>query len=218
MIAIMSGALVPLLGDLPGRECRFVAGSTLFRLGDAVRRIHLIRSGTVHLVRHHEDGSALILQRARPGSILAEASVYSARYHCDARAETSAVTWAIARHDVRKALAERPALAEAWATYLAREVQRARLQAEILSLRTVAVRLSAWIAWHGSLPAKGQWSLVAQEIGVSPEALYREIARRKVVRTKAAVESLAAADGRATRAQAAVESVSAASREDRERH
>jgi len=143
------------------------------------RRLHLIRSGTVHLVRHHTDGSALILQRARAGSILAEASVYSARYHCDARAETGTVTWAISRTDVRKALAERPELSEAWAGYLAQEVQRARLQAEILSLKTVAARLGAWIAWNGSFPPKGQWSLVAQEIGVSAEALYREIANRR---------------------------------------
>ncbi|HLJ19724.1 MAG TPA: Crp/Fnr family transcriptional regulator [Stellaceae bacterium] len=180
----MSAALVSLLGDLPGRECRFAAGDTLFRLGDAVRRLHLIRDGTVHLVRHHEDGSALILQRAGPGSILAEASVYSPRYHCDARAETATVTWAVSRTEVRKALAERPALSESWASYLAQEVQRARLQAEILSLKTVAERLNAWVAWNGSFPAKGQWSLVALEIGVSPEALYREIANRRAPRER----------------------------------
>ena len=89
------------------------------------------------------------------------------------------LTWAVPRTDVRKALSERPELAEAWASYLAHEVQRARLQAEILSLKTVTTRLSAWIAWHGALPSKGQWSLVAQEIGVSAEALYREIAHRR---------------------------------------
>jgi CRP-like cAMP-binding protein len=142
----------------------------------------VVRGGTIHLVRYHEDGSALILQRARAGSILAEASVYSARYHCDARAETSATTWAVSRHDLRTALAESPEFSEAWASHLAHEVQRARLQAEILSLKTVASRLSAWIAWSGALPEKGQWSLLAQEIGVSPEALYREIANRRRLR------------------------------------
>ena len=179
MIEIMSSDLGSLLDGFPGRACRFDAGETLFRRGDTVRRLHVIRSGTVHLVRYQEDGSALILQRARPGSILAEASVYSPRYHCDALAETETLTWAVARTDIRKAFAERPGLAEAWASYLAHEVQRARLQAEILSLKTVAARLGAWIAWHGALPAKGQWSLVAQEIGVSAEALYREIAHRR---------------------------------------
>lgn len=182
MIAIMSLGLDQWLRRLPGRECAFGAGETLFRSGDIVRRLHVVLGGTIHLVRYQEDGSALILQRARAGSILAEASVYSARYHCDARAETSATTWALARGDLRTALAERPELSEAWASHLAHEVQRARLQAEILSLKTVAARLGAWVAWRGSLPAKGQWSLLAQEIGVSPEALYREIAKRRRLR------------------------------------
>lgn len=179
MIAIMSIGLDQLLGGLPGRACAFAAGDALFHSGDVVRRLHVVRGGTVHLVRYQPDGSALILQRARPGSILAEASVYSARYHCDARAETSAITWAISRNDLRRALAENPGLSQAWASHLAHEVQRARLQAEILSLKTVAARLEAWIAWSGAMPAKGQWSLVALEIGVSPEALYREIASRR---------------------------------------
>jgi CRP-like cAMP-binding protein len=180
MMEIMSPPpLEPLLSSLGGRECTFVAGESLFHLGDSVRILHVVRNGTVHLVRHHDDGSALILQRARQGSILAEASVYSRRYHCDARAETDATTWAVSRNELRRQLAERPELSEAWAAHLAHEVQRARLHAEILSFKTVAARLSAWVAWHGSLPGKGQWSLIALEIGVSPEALYREIAKRR---------------------------------------
>lgn len=179
MIEIMSLMLGPLLSHLRGRERAFAAGESLFHQGDIVRCLYIVRSGTVHLVRHQDDGSALILQRAGQGSILAEASVYSARYHCDARAETDATTWAVSRGDVRNQLARRPELAEAWAGHLAHEVQRARLHAEILSLRTVAARLTAWTAWHGPLPAKGQWSLIAREIGVSPEALYREVANRR---------------------------------------
>ena len=59
--------------------------------------MHFVRRGAIHLVRTQEDGAALILQRARAGAILAEASVYSDRYHCDARAESDAVTWAVAQ-------------------------------------------------------------------------------------------------------------------------
>jgi len=67
----------------------------------------------------------------------------------------------------------------AWSAHLATEVQRARLHAEIVSLTTVAARLNAWLAWNGPLPEKGEWSAVAEQIGVSPEALYRELARRR---------------------------------------
>jgi CRP-like cAMP-binding protein len=179
MIEIMSPDLALLLESLPGRELSFAGGAPLFHVGDSVRLVHFIRKGIVHLVRHQDDGSILVLQRAVPGSILAEASVYSERYHCDARAETHAVTWAVTRKNLLHGLSESPDLERAWTSHLAHEVQRARLHAEILSIKTVAARLNAWCVWHGELPGKGQWTNIANEIGVSPEALYREIAKRR---------------------------------------
>lgn len=179
MIEVMSSELAPLIERLPGRELTFAAGAPVFHIGDAVRFVHFVRAGIIHLVRHQDDGSALILQRARSGSILAEASVYSAQYHCDARAETQAVTWTVTRRSLLDEISESPDLERAWTSHLAHEVQRARLHAEILSIKTVAARLNAWCAWHGALPGKGQWATIANEIGVSPEALYREIANRR---------------------------------------
>jgi len=40
--------------------------------------------------------------------------------------------------------------------------------------------LDAWIAGNGGdFPPRGEWKLIAGQIGVSPEALYREIAKRR---------------------------------------
>ena len=134
----------------------------------------------MRLVPHQEDGAALILQRARAGSILAEASVYSDRYHCDACAESDAATWAVARKDLcRRLKRNRKCLRRGRVTCRMRS--SARLHAEILSLKTVEARLNAWIAWNGILPGKGQRRRIADEIGVSPEAFYRELARRRIV-------------------------------------
>jgi CRP-like cAMP-binding protein len=179
MIAIMTLDLSTLLEGLPRREMSFVAEASVFRLGDSVKSLYFVRSGIIHLVRHQPDGSPLVLQRAGAGAMLAEASVYSARYHCDANAETAATTWVVRLNDFRRRLAGSPAFAETWARHLAHEVQNARLHSEVLSLKTVTARLDAWHAWHGALPPKGSWSMVAHEIGVSSEALYREIGRRR---------------------------------------
>jgi hypothetical protein len=43
----------------------------------------------------------------------------------------------------------------------------------------VAERLAAWITLNGRLPPKGRRREVASEIGVTPEALYRELGRRR---------------------------------------
>ena len=179
MITIMNLDLSTLLEGLPHRETSFPARESVFRLGDSVKSIHFVRTGIIHLVRHQPEGSPLVLQRAGAGTMLAEASVYSARYHCDAYAETAATTWVAKLNDFRRRLAGSPAFAETWARHLAHQVQNARLHSEILSLKTVAARLDAWRAWHGALPPKGSWSTIAHEIGVSSEALYREIGRRR---------------------------------------
>ena len=169
-----------LLRGLPANERHYPAGKRIFRQGDRVLVLHQVVEGNVHLVRHNIGGHALVLQRAACQAILAEASVFAERYHCDAVAVLPTRTRAIDKSTLAAALARDPSLARAWAEHLAREVQAARLRAEILSLRTVAERLDAWVAMNAhQFPTKGRWKIVAAEIGTSPEALYREIAKRR---------------------------------------
>ena len=174
------------LRELDSTERTFEAGACLFRVGDEVSVLHLVEDGEVHLVRHRENGGALVLQRALANSVLAEASVFSVRYHCDGVAARPTRTLAIARSAARRLLAEDPGFAGSWAVHLSRELHATRFRAEILSLKTVRERLDAWTAWNGeALPAKGTWKTVANEIGTTPEALYREIARRRSKATQA---------------------------------
>lgn len=179
MITIMFEDLESHLAGAHRREHAFEAGTTLFHAGDPVRAIHFVTGGVIHLVRHQPEGAPLILQRATPGSVLAEASVYSERYHCDATAAAPSATWSIEKPALLELLARNSAFAHAWARRLALDVQKARFQAEVLSRKTVAARLDAWIEWHGKLPTKGDWIGLAAQIGVSPEALYRELAKRR---------------------------------------
>lgn len=180
MIIIMSRSIEPYLTGLRGRLRHFEKGRFLFHRGDPVTDMHFVLKGSIHLVRHQRDGSPLILQRAEAGSILAEASLYSSTYHCDAIASGAADTRVYARTGFKKLLAKSPEFSNVWASYLAQELQGARLRSEILALKTVAQRLDAWIAWNGGrAPEKGEWKLVASQIGVSAEALYREVAKRR---------------------------------------
>jgi hypothetical protein len=60
---------------------------------------------------------------------------------------------------------------------LASEFELARARAELLSLRTFWECLDDWLALLGELPQRGGWIENAREIGVTPKALYRELAR-----------------------------------------
>jgi CRP-like cAMP-binding protein len=180
MIAIMSGSLADMLSKLKGREQTLAAGETAFRSGDPIRSLFLVVAGAMRLMRTLPHGFQLTLQRAGPGAILAEASLFAERYHCDAVAVEGSMLWVMPLAAIRTALSTDFKLALAFARGLSYEVQRARAHAEILTLRTVAERVDAWIALNdGSLPPKGRWRHIASDIGVTPEALYRELADRR---------------------------------------
>ncbi len=152
----------------------------LFHCDDPVEFMFIVQSGMLELVRFRSDGASVTLQRAGPGSLLAEASAYSDRYHCDAIATTQARVCKLRKFRFLKLLRDDETLAMEWAARLAREVQSTRSQVEILSQKTVADRLDHWLLWHGeALPEKGYWKNIAPQIGVSAEALYRELAKRR---------------------------------------
>lgn len=161
------------------KDLRFDPGDRIFRADEKVRHVFLVRRGLTALVRSLPSGEQAILQRATDGYIVAEASVYATRYHCDCVALEPTVLAHMTRTSFRSALRSDVELSEAWAAHLAHSVQRARMRAEIRSLNTVAERLDAWIGEYGSIPNKGHWQTLASELSVSREALYRELARRR---------------------------------------
>ncbi|MDP2738027.1 MAG: Crp/Fnr family transcriptional regulator [Pseudorhodobacter sp.] len=162
-------------------ERSFAPGAPLFYTGDRVQQMALVRAGGVLLERVTRAGVRVVLQNAPPGQVVSEASAYSETYHCGAVASaTQGARLAFLPVAVfRSGLAADTATAEAWAAHLAHAVQAARLRAELRSLRRVSDRLDAWLGERRALPERGQWHDLAAELGVSPEALYRELARRR---------------------------------------
>lgn len=151
----------------------------VFRVGDQVRFVYFVEQGSVDLVRHLKTGARMVLHRAGKGQILAEASVYSAHYHCDGVVQEEAVLRRLPLPAFRHKLETESALSDAWAAHLARVLQKTRMYAEIRTLRTVEDRLDAWLGEGNEVPQKGRWLELAQTLGVSREALYRELAKRR---------------------------------------
>ena len=174
MIAIMLDELFETASLLDHTE-----GTTLFRAGDKAEFIFQVVEGSVLLERHLPDGRTVCQQRAGAGDVVAEASLYADTYHCSARCGRNTILRAVRIPEFKGLLAKSTSLASEWAAHLAQKVQHARLISEIRGLRSVADRLDAWLAAYPQMPQKGLWQTVADEIAVSREALYRELAKRR---------------------------------------
>lgn len=180
MIEIMSNALFEQLFVMTHRRKTLVGDDYLFHRDDPVISLFLVVDGVIELIRPQADGRPIVLQRAERNGILAEASLYSGHYHCDAVATAPSVVAVLSRADVLARLRHDTDFSDLWSSHLAAEMQQARYRSEILTRKTVAQRLDAWLAWRGDgQPKKGEWKRVAAEIGVSPEALYRELSKRR---------------------------------------
>lgn len=180
MIEIMSEIFVEQLIARADKRRTLDQGAYLFHQADPVRSVFVVEEGLVELTRHQRDGASIVLQRATRQTVLAEASVYSDAYHCDAVVGLPSSLFELPKVAFLKLLQEDDAFSNLWAEHLAREVQSARFRIEILSRKTVAERLDGWLTWQGNkMLSKGQWKSIAVQIGVSPEALYRELAKRR---------------------------------------
>ena len=168
-----------LTNHLPWRSRTLGDGEALFRRGDRVRRFHRIEHGEVRLIRYQPSGAAVVLQTALSGTALAEASLFASTYHCDAIASEASATISVSVERFRQVLAGNATANEQWMSHLGRSAQEARFRAEMLSMKTVDERLDAWLDWkQAPLPKRGVWRALAEEIGVTPEALYRTLAKR----------------------------------------
>ncbi len=178
MITIMSDVVFDALNGAAKRSVSLEPEQLLFNQADDVSVVYLLQSGALDLVRNQENGDRVILRQIKGRSIIAEASLYSPRYHCDCVCVQGAQVRALPVRRVRTIFRENPDLAELWAAYLATELQAMRHRCELLTRNTVAERLTGWLNWNGALPPKGQWRHLAGELGVTPEALYREISKQ----------------------------------------
>ncbi len=180
MIAIMSEKLSDRLKALSQREITVASNEHVFRIGAPVVSLFLVAEGAVQLERHSPSGTRLILQRARAGDVLAEASCFAGHYHCSGVAVRPSLLYSIPMRSFTARCRSDPSLGLAFIEHLARETQSARARSEILSLKTVSARLDAWLGLgDGRLPAKGEWNALADMLSVTPEALYRELSRRR---------------------------------------
>jgi CRP/FNR family transcriptional regulator, dissimilatory nitrate respiration regulator len=157
------------------------SGETLFRLGDRTAGLVEVVAGQVRLSRVDRSGREVILFVAGPGDTIAEASLFSPAYHCDAIANSNAVVRVYPKAKVLSAFEREPKAAQAFAATLARQVMGLRTRIEQRNIRSARERVRHYLAVNAggdgrTVELRGTLKALAAELGLTHEALYRTLA------------------------------------------
>lgn len=122
-------------------------------------------------------GTLVVLKRISEG-FLAEESLTDAAYFGEAMCRTDCILFALPMADIRATVAADEESCWAWMEMLGAQLRQQRMRVERLTLKTVRDRLAHLLV---SQPDGGYWLRgirmdLAAELGVTPAALYRELA------------------------------------------
>jgi CRP/FNR family transcriptional regulator, dissimilatory nitrate respiration regulator len=157
------------------------AGEALFRLGSKAIGLYEIVAGRVRLSRVDRSGHEIVLHVAGPGETLAEASLFSAQYHCDAIANTNAIVRIFPKREVLAAFEQNPKAAQAFTEMLAHQVMSLRTRIEQRNIRSARERVRHFLMLNvgpdrRTVELRGTLKDLAAEIGLTHEVLYRTLA------------------------------------------
>ena len=160
---------------LSATACRTIdmqKGEVLFRQSETTSGFYRVVSGCVTLQRTGMGGDTLTLHRAVSGGFFAEASVFSATYHCDAICTEAGRVVKIAKADVVATMQSNPAFSEGFTRLLAIQVQQYRAHIELLAIPSAKERILAAVqaGYFDSTVTE-----LATRINLTHEACYRAL-------------------------------------------
>lgn len=157
-------------------SCVIAKGTRLFVTGKKPASLYWVASGELQLVRYTPQGERVILQRCTRG-VLAEASLFSDRYHCDGEAAADTLVWMLPLADFHAALAQAD-FSRAYTMWLSQTIRNLRSQCERLSLPGAGERVLHYLREYGRFDLDGgplkAW---AGALGITHEHLYRTLSQ-----------------------------------------
>lgn len=165
-----------------GTERALKRGQTLFRAGQRTVGLYEIASGRVRLVRLDRSGREVVLHNARAGDTIAEASLFSPTYHCDAIATTAARVRLYPKAAILAEFARSPEAARPFMARLGHQIMALRTLLERQSIRSARERVRHYLAVNAGADGRtvalpGTLKELAADLGLTHEALYRTLAR-----------------------------------------
>jgi CRP/FNR family transcriptional regulator, dissimilatory nitrate respiration regulator len=156
------------------------AGQTLFRSGSRTAGLYEVLKGKVRLVRIDRAGREIVLHAAEAGDTIAEASLFSSAYHCDAIATTAAVVRLYPKAAVLAEFTRNPKAAQAFTAVLAGHVMALRTRLEQRNIHSARDRVRHYLTINAGPDGRtvvlpGTLKDLAGELGLTHEALYRTL-------------------------------------------
>jgi CRP-like cAMP-binding protein len=163
------------------KDRKLKAGEVLFRLGDKTMGLCEVITGRIRLARVDRSGHEVVLHVAGAGETLAEASLFSPQYHCDAIASTNAAVRVYPKREVLAAFESNPKAARAFSAALAHQVMDLRTRIEQRNIRSARERVRHYLTLNAKtngrvFELRGTLKDLAAELGLTHEALYRTLA------------------------------------------
>ena len=191
-------ARLEVFSALEERELREVAqlavprsyerGEVIFREGDRGDTCYVIRSGSVSVVREHQDGRVIALAELRAGAMFGELSMFGGETR-SATVETLEPTRAVAllAADFQRLLRSHPEIAVKMLNALADRLREANARLLQQSFQTVAGRVASSLlaqviarqaegAGDSEVPVKATQAEIAHLAGTSRESASRFLA------------------------------------------
>ncbi len=163
-----------------GVERRLKAGQALFRMGQSPVGLYELVSGSVRLVRVASSGQEAVLFTAGAGDTIAEASLFSSSYHCDAIATTNSVVRLYSKPAIIAAFERDPKASQAFMAVLARRIMNLRTRLEQRNIHSARDRVRHFLTVNAGADGRtvvlpGTVKDLAADLGLSHEALYRTL-------------------------------------------
>jgi CRP-like cAMP-binding protein len=160
---------------------RTLKREALFHSGEPTVGLYEIIIGTVRLVRLDSSGRQTVLHTADAGGTLAEASLFSPTYHCDAIAATAASVRLYPKAAILEALRSSPEAARGFMAGLAHQIMDLRTKLQRRNIRSARDRVRHFLALNVdsdgvTVLLTGNLKDFATDLGLTHETLYRTLA------------------------------------------
>tara|TARA_B100001105_G_scaffold218918_1_gene185632 strand:+ start:501 stop:1079 length:579 start_codon:yes stop_codon:yes gene_type:complete len=162
---------------LSSKTIHLKRGQYLFTQGDSVKNIYCVNKGRIKLVRDTFEGTPILIHVAYAEESIAEASLFSKKYHCSALAGTNTEVTVYSKNELLKILQEKPKSMMNLLRQLTTQVRDLRMLNEIKSIYNAKEKVLTYLAteFHrdkeSDLPLKD----IAQKIGMAHETFYRTL-------------------------------------------